>query len=113
MSIHLYGIKNCSQVKKAKDFLKEKSINFVEVDVRKDGLERQTVNHWLRCRGLESVFNKRSKAYKDLDLGDVQIDESKFLDLIEESPLLFKRPLLVQGDTVLIGLKEIQESDLS
>lgn len=112
MNINLYGIKNCSQVKKAKDFLNNNNIDFNEVDVRKDGLERSTVSHWLKCRGLESVLNKRSKAYKDLDLGDTEVDDLKFLDLIEGSPLLFKRPLLVKGDQVLIGLKEIENSGL-
>lgn len=112
MTIELYGIRNCSQVKKAKDFLSKNLVEFVEIDVRKDGLGKETVQHWLKCRGLESVLNKRSKVYKDLGLQDQDMNEVLFLELIEENPLLFKRPLLVQDDQVYIGLKEIEESKL-
>ncbi|PCJ15848.1 MAG: arsenate reductase [Candidatus Cloacimonadota bacterium] len=104
----LYGIKNCSQVKKAKDCLILNKEDYQEIDVRKDGLAKEIVKHWIDCRSLEEVLNKRSKVFKDLDLGSKVVDETMFLDLIEKHPLLFKRPLLVKGDKVFVGLKEIE-----
>jgi Spx/MgsR family transcriptional regulator len=105
--ITLYGIKNCDTVKKARKWLEAQDINYQFHDVRSDGLELAQVNSWLESLGWETLVNKRSTTWKQLD--SPQRDSLSSQDaaaIILEHPTLIKRPLLDTGSTIHVGFKE-------
>ena len=61
-NVTLYGIKNCDTVKKARNWLESRRIDYDFHDLRADGLDRSLVNQWLRSVDTGQLLNKRSGA---------------------------------------------------
>lgn len=107
MSTTLYGIKNCDIVKKARDWLSEKNINYRFHDFRVDGLTEQQVTAWINELGLETLVNKRSTTWKELDeKTKTNFSEKNAALIIAENPTLIKRPLLDTDKQKYVGFKE-------
>ncbi len=91
----LFGIKNCDTIKKARNYLEQKSIDYNFHDYRSDGLSAQQLQHWVVELGWESLINKRSTTWRQLpDSVKNTVDESAAIKLMLEHPTLIKRPLL-------------------
>jgi Spx/MgsR family transcriptional regulator len=106
MTVTLYGIKNCDTVKKARDWLTTKNIDYRFHDFRADGLTKDQVALWLNEIGLEALINKRSTTWKELaDSVKANLDEKSALGIVVENPTLIKRPLLDTGKQKLVGFK--------
>jgi arsenate reductase len=104
--ITLYGIKNCDTVKKARRWMEQHAIDYQFHDFRVDGLEPEQVQAWLDELGWESLVNRRSTTWKQLDpaVRD-SLNASTVLPLILEQPTLVKRPLLDTGAQRYVGFK--------
>ena len=59
---------------------------------------------------LKKFFNTSGLLYKEMQLKDKlpEMSEDEQLKLLATKGMLVKRPLLVNGDTVLVGFKEAQ-----
>ena len=100
----LYGIKNCDTVKKARRWLDDQGLSYIFHDVRADGLDAATVSAWIEQLGWESVMNKRSTSWKQLnDAQREAMNAEAATSAIVETPTLFKRPLLDRGGQFSVG----------
>lgn len=106
MPIKIFGIKNCDSVKKARAWLDSHSIDYRFHDFRTDGLSAAQVQAWVAELGWETLINKRSTTWKQLDTAarEALTDES-VIDVILAQPTLIKRPLLDTGDQRRVGFK--------
>jgi arsenate reductase len=105
--ITLYGIKNCDTVKKARDWLGAQKIEYTFHDFRVDGLTQQQVAAWINELGLETLVNKRSTTWKELDTTtQADFNEKTAVTIITENPTLIKRPLLDTGKIKTVGFKD-------
>lgn len=103
----LYGIKNCDTVKKACKWLEQQQIPYEFHDFRADGLSADKINQWLQALGWETLINKRSTSWKQLDEQTrSQLNNENACDIILQSPTLIKRPLLETGTLTTVGFKE-------
>ncbi|MDH5784826.1 MAG: ArsC family reductase [Chromatiales bacterium] len=95
----LCGIKNCDSVKKARNWLEGRGINYQFHDFRSDGLQRERVQQWNRAVGWETLLNRRGTSWRQLPQQTRDdIDESSALALMLENPTLIKRPVLELND---------------
>lgn len=102
----LYGIKNCDTVKKARRWLEDQDIAYEFFDVRADGLSEEHLQRWNAQCGWETLLNKRSTTWKNLDAADKDgIDENSALALMLANPTLIKRPVLEHKATTQVGFK--------
>ena len=62
---------------------------------------------------LKKFFNTSGLLYKEMKLKDKlpAMSEEEQLQLLATNGMLVKRPLLIDGDTVLIGFKEAEWSE--
>ncbi|SRR5690625_4642605 len=105
----LYGISNCDTVKKARLWLESQGIPYQFHDVRKDGLDQETVEYWLQQLGWEQVINRRGTSWRQLPEQEREaIDDTRAVAAILNQPTLFKRPLLQLGNAVHVGFKPDQ-----
>ncbi|MEE8059903.1 MAG: ArsC family reductase [Pseudomonadales bacterium] len=106
----LYGIKNCDTVKKARKWLDSKSIDYRFHDFREDGINKNQLTGWIKTLGWETIINKRSTTWKQLDIKTRDsinsMDQALAISVIMEHPTLIKRPVLETGQDCLIGFKE-------
>lgn len=63
----LYGIKNCDTVKRARIWLDNNNINYKFHDFRSHGLNENQISEWISELGLDTLVNKRSTTWKELD----------------------------------------------
>lgn len=102
----------CSTCKKAEAWLVEKGISFQKRDIKEDNPTREELARWLAASGLpvKRFFNTSGLQYKALGLKDrlpaMTVEEQ--LDLLSTDGMLVKRPILVDGDKVLVGFKEAE-----
>ena len=103
----LYGIKNCDTVKKARDWLGKRDIEYKFHDFRVDGLTIKQVATWIKELGLDTIVNKRSTTWKALDEATkTHFNETNAAEIIVKNPTLIKRPLLDTGEQKYIGFND-------
>ncbi len=103
----LYGIKNCDTVKKARTWLEQNKVDYHFHDFRADGLTAAQVKTWIAEIGLETLVNKRSTTWKELDeTTKTNFNEANAATVISANPTLIKRPLLDTGTQKHVGFKD-------
>lgn len=106
--ITLYGIKNCDTVKKARSWLDKNQVTYQFHDFRIDGLDAAQVKNWISELGLETLVNKRSTTWKELDEQTKNNFDATAVQVITANPTLIKRPLLDIGTQKYVGFKDTE-----
>jgi Spx/MgsR family transcriptional regulator len=102
--IILYGIKNCDTVKKAQKWLEKNQREYRFHDLRIDGIRTETIATWIEQIGWETVLNKRSTSWRNLDNAVQQgLNAENITSLLQENPTLIKRPVLDVGGIISVG----------
>ena len=103
----MYGIPNCNTIKKAKNALTAKGIDFEFHNYKKDGMDKQTLQNWVKQVGWEVLLNRRGTTFRQLsDTDKANIDESKAIALMLAHPSMIKRPVLDTGEKIIVGFDE-------
>ena len=100
----------CSTCQKAKKWLEANNIEYKERHIVEDNptYEELKDRHSKSGLPLKKFFNTSGLLYKEMKLKDKlpAMSEEEQLKLLASNGMLVKRPLLVNGDTVLVGFKE-------
>ncbi len=103
MTLTVYGIKNCDSMKKAFQWLEAENISYTFVDFKKDPPSPEQIEHWLEGVGA-ALVNTRGPSYRQLPENvRNQFSGAVRVDAITAKPTLIKRPLMVNGDTMIVG----------
>lgn len=103
----LYGIPNCDSVKKARTWLEKHEVPYDFHDFRKDGLDAALVKDWLARVGVDVLLNRRGTTWRQLDEAEKQdLGETAVARLLLAHPTLIKRPVLVHGKDLVVGVDE-------
>ena len=106
MTITLYGIPNCDTVKKARVYLDGRGVAYHFHDYKKAGIEKADLERWSKQVGWEKLLNKAGTTFKKLpDADKTDIDETKAIALMLANPSMIKRPVVEDGETLLVGFK--------
>ena len=107
MSVTVYGIPNCTSVKKARSWLEARGIDYRFHDLRADGLEADLLDRLANAADWHSLLNKQSKTFRELpDKHAVVQDRDAALAAMLQHPTLIKRPVLELDNRVLVGFNE-------
>ena len=102
----------CSTCQKAKKWLDAKEINYEERHIVEEHPTYDELKDWYEKSGLplKKFFNTCGMLYKEMKLKDKlpAMSEEEQLKLLAQDGMLIKRPLVVDGDQVLIGFKEAE-----
>ena len=100
----------CTTCKKAQKWLDENSVDVTTRDIAKENPSEDELRAWHKASGLplKKFFNTSGKKYKELGLKDKlpAMSEDEQYKLLATDGLLVKRPILVDGQSVLVGFKE-------
>ena len=111
----LYGIPNCSTVKKARDWLSQQHIAVEFHDLKKHGLDAKTAQRWLQQADWTRLINRSGLTWRGLPEQRKQLvqDAPSALALMLEKTSVIKRPLLEQDGKLLhVGFDESAYSKL-
>lgn len=100
----LYGIRNCDTVKKARKWLDESGVAYEFHDFKKDGLSPELLERWEQAVGWEGLINRRGTSWRKLpDEVRDNISARSAHDAMLANPSMIKRPVVEQGNDVLVG----------
>lgn len=103
--IIVYGIPNCSTVKKARAWLTEHGQNHEFHDFKKHGVPLENLTLWAQTVGWEKLLNRQGTTWRKLDAA-VQAavtDTASAQALMQTQPSVIKRPVVEWGQDVTIG----------
>ena len=109
MSITIYGIKNCSTMKKAFDKLTALSLEYEFFDYKKQAIDKTTLANWVKRAGIDKVLNTKGTTYRNLSdaqKGQMNQDVDAALDMMVAKPSMIKRPIVVSDSELIIGFDE-------
>lgn len=106
----------CSTCQKAKKWLDEHELEYTERHIAENNPTYDELKEWYSKSGLpiKKFFNTSGILYKEMKLKDKLPDmsEEEQLKLLATNGMLVKRPLIVNGGTVLVGFKETEWNSL-
>ncbi|MBP3853927.1 MAG: Spx/MgsR family RNA polymerase-binding regulatory protein [Erysipelotrichaceae bacterium] len=96
----------CSTCKKCEQALKELDIDYSVRNIKEENPTKEELKSWLE-KGvpLKQLFNTSGMLYRELNVKEKRktYSEDQLLDLLATDGMLVKRPIVIQGDTVLVG----------
>lgn len=102
----------CSTCQKAKKWLDEHNIKYTDRHIVDDNPTYDELKEWHKKSGLplKKFFNTSGMLYREMQLKDklLSMSEEEMLKLLATNGMLVKRPLIIDGETVLVGFKEAQ-----
>jgi arsenate reductase len=104
--VTLYGIKNCDTMKKARVWLEDHGVDYAFHDYKAEGIDKKTLETWVKALGWETVLNRAGTTFKKLPNADKEgLTEKKAVALMAAQPSMIKRPMLVLGGVPHAGFK--------
>ena len=104
----------CSTCKKAKKWLDEHKIAYTERHIVEDNPTKDELKEWYDKSKLplKRFFNTSGVLYKEMKLKDKlpTMSDEEQIELLSTNGMLVKRPIVIEGDIVLIGFKESEWS---
>ena len=106
----------CSTCQKAKKWLDEHNVEYMERHIVESNPSYEELKLWHEKSGLalKKFFNTSGLLYKELQLKDKlpEMSEEEQLKLLATNGMLVKRPIVVEGDKVLVGFRESEWGNL-
>lgn len=103
--IILYTSPGCASCRKAKQWLKDNDMKFVEKNIFTTLLKEEEIKYLLQRseNGTEDIISTRSKAFQNLnrDLEDISVKE--LIEIIQENPSILKRPIMINESSFVVG----------
>ncbi len=105
----LYGIPNCSTVKKARDWLSANNIAYEFHDFKKHGIDSTTLTNWLAQIPHDKLINRAGLTWRGLNdaAKAAVIDNDSAILLMQDKTSVIKRPVLVKDNQIFsVGFDE-------
>ncbi|AJC48254.1 ArsC family transcriptional regulator [Allofrancisella guangzhouensis] len=105
--IKVFGINNCTGVRNALNFFEEKGKKVEYVDLKKEKPTWQEMQQIKKLGNFETIdlFNSNGKLFVEMGLKEEfnSLSEEEAFKLLVTDALLFKRPLVVDGNYARTG----------
>lgn len=110
MSVLFVCYPKCTTCQKALKWLDAHGVDVTVRDIKQQNPTEEELRDWHRKSGLplKRFFNTSGLLYKSMGLAKKlpELSEEEQFKLLASDGMLVKRPIVVSGDTVLVGFKE-------
>ena len=100
----------CSTCKKAQTWLEDQGLDYQLRDIKTQNPTQEELRQWHAQSGLplKRFFNTSGQQYRALGLKDklLHMTQEEQLALLASDGMLVKRPILLDGDKVLVGFRQ-------
>lgn len=106
--LKLYTSPSCTSCRKARAWLQEHQIPFVERNIFSEPLTQDELKEILRMTedGTEEIISTRSKVFQKLDVDLDELSLPELLKLVQENPGLLRRPIMIDDKRLQVGFNE-------
>ncbi|MBQ3419207.1 MAG: transcriptional regulator Spx [Erysipelotrichaceae bacterium] len=104
----IYTSNGCASCRKAKKFLKDNDINFIEKNIFNTLLNPDEIKYLLKRseNGTEDIISKRSKIVQESGVNVDELPINELCDFIVKNPSVLKRPIIISENNLQIGYDE-------
>lgn len=102
------GYPPCSTCKKAYKALLDLGIEATYRNIKEENPTKEEIQSWIdRGVELKKLFNTSGMLYRELNIKEKRetYTQEQLIDLLASNGMLVKRPIVIQGDMVIIGNK--------
>ncbi len=101
----IYTSAGCVSCRKAKQWLKQNDIKFLEKNIFSLLLDKKEIAYLAsRCEnGFEDIISKRSKVLMESDIDLDALSFNELVAFIQKHPSVLRRPILIDVDSMLVG----------
>ena len=100
----------CSTCKKAKKWLEENNIEYLDRNIVEEIPTMQELTKWIKNSNedIKKWFNTSGLKYKELNLKEklLFMSDKEKIELLASDGMLIKRPVLISDKGIFIGFKE-------
>lgn len=100
----------CSTCQKAKKWLDENNIEYVDRNIVTETPTKDELKKWIPKSGLDVIkfFNTSGMKYRELNIKEKikDMSEDEIYELLASDGMLIKRPLFISDTLILKGFKE-------
>ncbi len=103
--ITIYQKPTCGTCKEVFQALKEAAVDFEAVDYFTDPIPKAKLKELIQKLGVpvSELIRKKDQLYEDLRLGEKQLTEGQWLDLLAIYPDLLQRPIVEKGEKAIVA----------
>lgn len=103
--IILYTSPGCASCRKAKQWLKEHKLEFVEKNIFNTLLKEEEIKYLLQRseNGSEDIISTRSKVFLDLKIDLDDLSTKQLVEFIQKNPSILKRPIILNEKSFVVG----------
>ena len=106
----------CSTCKRAKKWLDDHGVSYIDRHIVEERPTAAELANWQARSGLpvRRFFNTSGMKYRELGVKaklDAGMSDAEAFELLATDGMLVKRPILVAGDTELVGFREVAWED--
>jgi arsenate reductase len=115
MILEFYGYKKCSTCRNAHKYLTERGVDVPFQDFVNQPPTREQLQSWVDKlgQGVAPFVNTKGTRFRELGLKDKVLSDDEWMDLLTSDGKLLKRPVLVAGDTVVVGFDKAKYDELT
>lgn len=100
----------CGTCQKAEKWLKANNIQYTYRPIKEENPTILELKKWITKSGLpiSKFFNTSGLLYKEQNMKDKVkvLSENELIEILASNGLMVKRPIMISGETVLVGFKE-------
>lgn len=104
----LYTSPSCTSCRKARAWLQEHEIPYVERNIFSEPLNIDELKAILQMTedGTEEIISTRLKVFQKLNMDLDELSLKELLDLVKENPGLLRRPIMIDEKRLQVGFNE-------
>lgn len=106
MEVQIFGTQKSADTRKAQRFFKERRIKVHFVDLKIRGASKGELTRFAQKFGAEALVDRESKRFLSLGLAAAYYSDPKWLEILEEEPLILVQPLVRWKNRLTVGLAE-------
>lgn len=110
MTITIYGIPNCDQIKKTLAWFIARGVDVAFHDYKKRGIDVSTLRNWMTQVDWSVLVNRAGTTWRKLpeDIRASVNSAAAAAQVLRNNPTLIKRPVLVNDQTVVVGFDAVR-----
>ena len=99
----LYTSSGCASCRKAKQWLKDNHIQFIEKNIFTTLMREDEIKYLLsRCEnGTQDIISTRSNAYRSLNKNFDDMSMNELIMFIQDNPSVLKRPIILSKNSAV------------
>ena len=108
MEVQVFGTQKNQDTRRALRFWSERRVKVHFVDLKERPASRGELQRFVQRFGLTALIDKSSRRYAELGLSASRMGDDRWLQVLEQEPLILVQPLTRWGQKLTLGVAEPQ-----